>query len=226
MRIARWAFAVLLATPMVAPLWARVARAQDQNDSLAAAARRAREQKKDQPKAGKVYDNDSIPATGRVNVVGQDSSGNASAAAAQTAQVAEEKPAPSAQEVANINADLDAAKQLLRNLKADLDVAQRKYALDQQTYLSNPNQSKDKAGAAALAGEKSDIDAKAAAVADAEKALAAAQAEADQANKEAAAAQEKAKAKQEAARSAAQQPAPQAPPAHPPDYNQEAGPRN
>lgn len=41
-----------------------------QQDSLAEAARKAREQKKETPKAAKVFDNDNIPTTGGVNTVG------------------------------------------------------------------------------------------------------------------------------------------------------------
>jgi len=41
-----------------------------QQDSLADAARKAREQKKEAPKAAKVFDNDNIPTSGGVNTVG------------------------------------------------------------------------------------------------------------------------------------------------------------
>jgi len=219
MRIARWAFTILAALPLAAALCAGAALAQDQQDSsLAAAARRTQDQKKDQPKAAKVWDNDNIPSTGAINVVGQQQSagGPASEPPAGNAQEPETKPAPSAAEVAGINADVSALKQRLAGLKAGLDIAQRKYTLDEQSYLSNPNRTTEKAGAAAsLAVEKSDLDAKTAAVADAEKALAAAQSKLDEATKasSAAAAQEKAQA---AANSPAAPPAnpPQAPPAH------------
>jgi len=194
MSIARWAFTIFLA----APLCAGYALAQDQqDDSLAAAARRAQDAKKDQPKAAKVYDNDSIPTTGAVNVVGQEQSagGTGDNSTAQTVQ--ETKPAPTAAELAGLNSDAAAAKQRLADLKADLDIAQRKFTLDQQTYLSNPNHSMDRAGAATLDGEKSDIAAKADAVAAAEKALAAAQTKLDAANQAATAAAAQDKAAQE-----------------------------
>ncbi|MGH9684732.1 MAG: hypothetical protein ACRD4S_14115 [Candidatus Acidiferrales bacterium] len=42
-----------------------------QQDSLAAAARRAREQKKDAPKAAKVFTNDNIPTQGGISAVGE-----------------------------------------------------------------------------------------------------------------------------------------------------------
>ena len=212
MRIARWAFTVSLMATVAASLLASPAMAQDQDNSVAAAARRARDQKKEQAKAAHVYDNDSLPTTGHVNVVGQEPSASNTASTA-TAQLVEEKPAPSAKEVAGLKAELDRAKQRLADLKADLDVAQRKYTLDQATYVSDPNHSMNKAGAASLDSEKSDIDAMGEAVAVAEKALAAAQAKVDEANKAAAAAAAQEKAAQA---QIAQQPAQPAAPAHNP----------
>jgi hypothetical protein len=193
MRIARWAFTILLLTPLAASLVARAAHAQDQDqdNSLAAAARRAQEQKKEQPKAAKVWDNSNLPTTAPVSVVGQEPAANGSSTTDTTnssTPAADAKPAPTAAEIAQLNSDLDVAKQRLGDLKADLDVAQRKYALDQQTYYGKPNFAADKAGAAALASEKSDVDAKADAVAAAEKLLASAQAKADEAGKAATAA--------------------------------------
>ena len=211
MRIARWAFLLLL----IAPLGAASARAQDQqDDSLAAAARRAQDAKKDQSKAPKVYDNDNLPTTGAVNVIGQDqsSAGPASSTGAANPSSAAAKPAPSARELSAMDANVSAAKELLKNLKADLDIAQRKYVLDQATYYGTPNYAADKAGAAALDAEKSDIDAKAAEVAAAEKALADAQAKFDEASKAAASQDAVNKA---AAAQAASAPAPSAPPTAP-----------
>jgi hypothetical protein len=218
MRIARWAFTILLLTPLAASLLAGVAHAQDQDqdNSLAAAARRAQEQKKEQPKAAKVWDNSNLPTSAPVSVVGQEPAANGSSATDttnSTTPAADAKPAPTAAEVAQLNSDLDAAKQRMADLKADLDVAQRKYALDQQTYYGKPNFLADKAGAAALAAEKSDIDAKADAVAAAEKLLASAQAKADEAGKAATAAkaaQDKS-AQDQAAQNQATNPTPPAP---------------
>lgn len=183
MRIARWTLTIVLLGPL-----AGVAHAQDQDqdNSLAAAARRAQEQKKEQPKAAKVWDNSNLPTSAPVSVVGQEAAAIPSSTAdttISTTPAVDAKPAPTAAEVAQLNSDLDIAKQRLADLKADLDVAQRKYALDQQTYYGKPNFAADKAGAAALTAEKSDIDAKADAVAAAEKLLASAQAKADEAGK-------------------------------------------
>jgi hypothetical protein len=223
MRIARLKLTVSLVAPLAALAFAAVvcassAFAQDQDNSLAAAARRAQEAKKDQPKAAKVWDNANLPSTGGVNVVGQQpaaaGSNTAADSTALTVQAADAKPAPTKAELATLNSDLATAKQRVADLKADLDLAQRKFTLDQSTYLSNPNHVNDRATAAALDAEKSDVDAKAEAVALAEKLLASAQAKVDEATKESAAADKAAKdqAAQDKSAAASPQPAPAAPP--------------
>ncbi len=187
--------------------------AQDQDNSVAAAARRAQEAKKDQPKAARTWDNTNLPSTG-VSVVGQEpsaaSSSSSTADTTTSSSAADAKSTPTKAEVAAVNSDLATAKQRVADLKADLDVAQRKYTLDQATYVSNPNHVNDRAGAAALDAEKSDIEAKSEAVAVAEKSLASAQAKADEANKEAAAA-DKAAQDKSASTAAPVQPTPAAP---------------
>jgi hypothetical protein len=77
MKIAGWGLIVALAIPAVTTLAGPAASrqtAQDsQQDSLAAASRRARESKSAQPKPARVWDNDNIPNNpGAVSVVGQD----------------------------------------------------------------------------------------------------------------------------------------------------------
>src|SRR5208282_67618 len=150
MRIAKWGLAILL----VSPLGSAAARQEQapppsdqpatagepQQDSLAAAARRAQDQKKDQPKAAKVWDNDTIPTTSaNISVVGQSggpdnsaAAGNPPAKPAETGQP--DNSAPTPEKKAAIEEQLLAAKDLLASLKTDLDIAQRKYSLDQQTY--------------------------------------------------------------------------------------------
>lgn len=213
MRIARWAFTVFLLTPLIAPLATVSARAQQQqDDSLAAAARRSQEQKKDQAKpAAKVWDNDNMPSKpGAVNVVGQTSESTDSSATSAANAAVNAGAALSPEEKAALESDVSSAKSQLAELKADLDVVQRKYALDQQTYYGKTNYAADRAGAAALAGEKSDVDAKQADVAAAEKKLAAVQAKFDEANKAsaAAAAQEKSAGNKQDNSTEAAQPAP------------------
>lgn len=138
---------------------------QSQGDSLAAAARRAREKQKEQTKPAKVWDNDNIPTSGGVDVVGTSAQGTPAAvpgsaagesAQAQTPGGAESSAKP---KKSDLEAQLKSAQENLKNLKTQLDFAQRKLALDQQSYYQNPNYASDAAGAKALKDEQSQIDA-------------------------------------------------------------------
>lgn len=160
-----------------------------QKTSLGDAARRAREMRKDQPKAGRVWDNDNIPAAGAVNVVGKAPASPSEGTAAQASTPATEKPeaqppagalppatpandaetAP--RDKAQLEAALAQAKEKLQTLQTDLDILQRKYVLDQQQFYSNPDYSKDTGGLAKLKDEESQVDAKRQEVADAKKAV-------------------------------------------------------
>jgi hypothetical protein len=180
MRFVRLGITLLLVSPLCAAArqlpQGQTSVSADSDDSLAAASRRARDEKKEQPKAVKVWDNDSMPTSpGGINVVGQDSppAGDRAAPAAGPSH------GPTPADVPAIQSDLDAAKQELESLKTDLDILQRKYALDEQMYLSKPEYSSDKAGAAALKDEKDQMDAKQQAIADAQKKIADLQAQLD-----------------------------------------------
>ena len=186
MFLAKWAPLILLLS-LPGHTAARQSQAQDppesgQQDSLAAAARRAREAKKDQAKPPKVWDNETMASlTGDISIVGQPAAPATNPAPA----AGSESPAgnPPAADKSAIEADLSAAKANLQSLKVDLDLLQRKYALDQQTYLGTPDYSSDTAGAAALANEKSQIDSKQEQITNAEKKVADLQAQLDAANK-------------------------------------------
>jgi hypothetical protein len=167
---------------------------QDDSSSIADAARRAREQKREQPKPAKVWDNDSIPRKpGDVSVIGQSSPAaknddSAAATSDRAANPANESAsatpgtAPAgavaksektdrdklAAEIAAIESELAAAKAHLQTVKADLDILQRKFVLDSQTYYSKPNYVADKDGAASIDAEKAEVEAKQTEVADAQ----------------------------------------------------------
>ncbi|HXO45167.1 MAG TPA: hypothetical protein VN846_06835 [Candidatus Cybelea sp.] len=185
MRIRSWVFTILLIAPVgVASAVPR----QQQDDSVAAAARRAQEKKAQQEnssKPTKVWNNDNLPNTpGAINVIGQDQS--AAGSSATPVDNTATPPATDAKSAASDKSALDgslaSAKEKLADLKADLDVMQRKYALDQQTYYGTTNYAADKAGAAALASEKAEIDDKLDEVATAEKQLADLQSKVDTAS--------------------------------------------
>lgn len=182
MKIARWTLIILLVTPLGA-ISARQQQAPSpatqpqQQDSVAAAARHAREQKKDQPKPQKVWDNDSIPELGPVSVVGNEEKATTSPDGSPNAPEKQGQPATgepqndAAKKAQEDAAAMDSAKASLETLKNELDVLERKYSLDQQSYYGKPDYSSDKAGAAALQDEQSQIDAKQLEVDDAQKKL-------------------------------------------------------
>ncbi len=167
MKLAKWGLAILLASP-IAIVPAVSAQSQDaaqsgqSQDSLAAAARRAREEKKDEPKPAKVWDNDNIPSNpGAVSVVGDANQGvQGQDQAAGSTDSSQQAPPADSKDKAAISAELDSDQQQLKSLKTDLDFAQRKLVLDQQMYYGKPDYSSDKAGGAALKDEQDQIAAK------------------------------------------------------------------
>jgi hypothetical protein len=167
MRIATGALIILLFLPL--------AFASAQDNSLGTAARRAQEEKKNQAKAAKVWDNDNIPTTaGAINVVGQTppdaqpSNTPAGTAAQAAANPQQSSTTPPEGKSAN-DADLSAAKARLDSVKADADVLQRKFTLDSQTYYGKPGYADDREGAALIKSEKDQLDAKMQEVAAAQK---------------------------------------------------------
>jgi hypothetical protein len=174
MRIAQYAVIALLACP------AGVAYGQQQTsqtsqpaakqDPLVEAARQAQERKRDQAKPVKVWDNDNIPSKpGDVSVIGETPAPSSDASAATDSTAAapvQAKPAPTRAEIESSVRD---ARQRLLTMKTDLDILQRTYDLDLQMYMSKPDYASDKEGAAKMADEKAQVDAKRQEIADLEK---------------------------------------------------------
>jgi len=140
---------------------------QQQQDPLAAAARRVREQQKSQAKPARVWDNDNIPTSGGVAVIGtpdqapQAGSSTPANAPAGKAGGSTAKEAESAkQKKSDLEAQLKAAKEDLKTAQTDVDFAQRKYKLDEQDFYQDPNYQSNTSGAAALQAEQGQIDAK------------------------------------------------------------------
>jgi hypothetical protein len=97
--------------------------------SIADAARKAREQKKSEPKSAKVFTNDNIPAEGGINVVG-DATAPAPAGVAPTQGAIIEK---------TWRSRFAAARARLQRDQADLDLMQRELGkLDVQYYPNDP----------------------------------------------------------------------------------------
>ncbi|HYB60216.1 MAG TPA: hypothetical protein VEH50_01940 [Methylomirabilota bacterium] len=108
--------------------------AQQDQPSVAEAARKARAEKKNLPKPAKVYTDDNIgDVPGHVSVVG----GGASAAPAPSG---EQSSGNGSQSEVAWKAKFSAARKKLADDKKDLDLLQREYNLKQTQYYSDPNQ--------------------------------------------------------------------------------------
>lgn len=190
MRIAHLGLGILLVIP-VGVAHAQSATGQTNTDPLAAAAKRARDDKKEASKPAHVWDNDTIPKSGQtISVVGQsDAAGDGTAATdgtsnatvvagagAATAQGAPTGAANAGSESAYVQSRIANAKEKLASLRTDLDLMQRTLALDSQMYYSKPDYSNDRAGAQKLADEQAQIASKQQTIDEQEKEIAALQA--------------------------------------------------
>ncbi len=119
-----------------------------QEPSVADAARKAREQKKNQPKAAKVFTNDNLGAVraGGVSVVGsapppaEAAAGEKPATPAAQAPAAEDQSAkPKVKDEAYWRKRFAEARGRLRTAEKELDILQRELNLQQQQYYSDPN---------------------------------------------------------------------------------------
>ncbi len=166
MKIAHWGLGVLLVMPMgivagqAQPAQDAQAPAPVPTDSLAAAAKQAREAKKDQTKPARVWDDDSVPkSNAAISVVGQTPDDSAGAAAAPAAGAGGGATAGAGSRAA-IERSIANAKDKLATIKVDLDLLQRTYTLDSQMYYIKPDYASDADGAAKLKDEQDQIAAK------------------------------------------------------------------
>jgi hypothetical protein len=148
-----------------------------QTESPADAARRARDQKKSQPKPAQVWDNDNIPKRGDgVSVVGSTET-PAAAPAPVPGEVAGAQAVP-IENKGQLDPAIQQAKDKIASLEQDVDIAQRKFTLDSDMYYGKTNYQDDKAGKAALDVERADIENKKKQLQDARDILASLQAKA------------------------------------------------
>ena len=116
-----------------------------QQESAAEAARKAREQKKNQPKAAKVFTNDDlVAARGGVSVVGSAPAPDKPAAeqpvpGEKKTPAAEDKEEKPKKDEAYWRRRFAEARGKLRTAEKELDVVQRELNLQQQQYYSDPN---------------------------------------------------------------------------------------
>lgn len=190
-RALRWGFA---ATLLFAPVRAPSASAQSQSDntSVADAARRAREQKKNAAKPVRTLTNDDLPApnnavppataTARVGEAASSDQAKPEAdTAAPTKAAAPAEPAGQAEDSskkhARIEAALKQAKADLTQAQSELDVLQRKAVLDSDAYYSKTDYARDTEGKARLDADAQQVNDKKSQIDDLKAKVAALQAE-------------------------------------------------
>jgi hypothetical protein len=145
------------------------ARAQsDQGQSVAEAARKAREQKKTPAKPSTVITNDTLkPATPETvqnataateKMPGTNAEATAtSGAAADGTAAGQPAKGPTDEETAQKKAKIEALKQEIAEKAKEVDLQQRALALENESYYSRPDFSKDPAGKAKLDAMQSDL---------------------------------------------------------------------
>lgn len=144
----RLALATILAAGLSAP--AVLAQSND-SQSVAEAARRAREQKKAATKAGKVFTDDDVkhaPESEAAQAPGAAAPGLQSTGAGASGEPASKD--EKAKQIA-------ALKEQIKQAQSDLSLIQREQALQQDTYYSNPDYIHDIAGKAKLDGIKQQV---------------------------------------------------------------------
>ncbi len=119
---------------------------------LAEAARQARQQKRQAPKAAHVYTNDNIPSGpgGAVRLgAGVPPSAGATEPAGAAESAAEQGASKEGEkERADLEGDITTTKEKLAVLKKDLELLSREYDLQRQQFFSSPAYSSDTAGRA------------------------------------------------------------------------------
>jgi hypothetical protein len=112
-------------------------------DPLVAAARKAREQKKDQPKPARVFDNDNIPTQGGVSAVGSAPAGEATEAGGTAESGGEQAAAkttapPSGNDEKAWRERFAKLHKKLEQDQADLDIMQRELGVLDVQYYNDP----------------------------------------------------------------------------------------
>ena len=176
---------------LLLPVWTSPASAQTASDStsVADAARRAREQKKNAAKPARTLTNDDLPpAPAAAQPAAAPTGENTAdiqpkpegAAAPSKASASADAPAQTdtaARKHAEIEAALKRAKAELAQAQGELDVLQRKTALDSDALYSKPDYTRDTEGKARLDADAQQVNDKKSQVDDLKAKLAALQAE-------------------------------------------------
>lgn len=157
--------------------------------SLVDAARKAKEARKDEPKAEvKVWDNDNLPSEGDVSFVGTEtstvpdtkSSDDNSKSTPAASQADNSKPgdsgtssdsAKSDKGDAGLKEQLEQAREHLADLEKDYDLAQRQFDMDEKQISQEPTYLDDRSAQDKIKSESDDVKAKQQDVDDARKAV-------------------------------------------------------
>jgi hypothetical protein len=159
--IVSYLLVMVVASSALASATPRQQQDQPQSDSVAEAARKARDNKKAATKSPKVITDEDLdrskfqPGQEGLNVGAPPKleTEPPSAAAVANAEAAD----ASAEKVAEHDAEMARLKLQLAQAQKDLDLAQRELALDQDAYFSKPDYASDTAGKAKLDNEKQQI---------------------------------------------------------------------
>lgn len=155
----------LVALLSAAFLPAAFSQSQD-SQSVAEAARRAREKKKAQTKPVKVITDDTLDVkkddvqsavAEEPRIPGTPAPNAQPASSAPGANAAGSSPATKESEEEKLKRELAALKEQLKQAMGDLDLLQREYRLDQDSFYSNPSYASDTAGKQKLDDEKQQI---------------------------------------------------------------------
>jgi hypothetical protein len=151
-------------------VWIPSAWAQSEEPSVAEAARKAREQKKTPAKPSTVITNDTLkPATPETvqqpaaaenpgtGATGASGATPANGATPDTAGAAQPAKGPSEQEIAQKKAKIEALKQEIADKAKEVDLQQRALVLENESYYSRPDFSKDPDGKAKLDAIEGDL---------------------------------------------------------------------
>ena len=132
-----------------------MAQSQD-SQSVAEAARRAREQKKAPAKPAKIITEDDVKPAAPADQAAPASSGSAPASSAPAGQAAAPAGSSATEGPKDEKASKEAAelKELIKQVQSDLELLQREQSLEQDSYFSNPDYVHDAAGKAKLDATK------------------------------------------------------------------------
>jgi len=155
---------IFLAAAFVAP--AAIAQSQDaSSQSIADAARRSRDLKKNSPKSSKVITDDDLEkktpqppeqaATGDTQPAADTPARGADGATSSSATG--KPPAPAAVDTSEEARELARLKTELAEALKELDLDQRELSLDQDTHLSNPDYQHDSTGKAKVDADQQEI---------------------------------------------------------------------